>query len=76
MRFVKGGVNLLAGQPGIGKSMLAIQLALDLARQGRKALYVLTQQSREQPAQRARLIMTGWPGSLPDLEQAIFYPSV
>jgi len=56
--------------------MLAIQLALDLARQGRKALYVLTQQSREQPAQRARLIMTGWPGSLPDLEQAIFYPSV
>jgi len=62
-RFVKGGVYLLAGQPGIGKSTLAIQLALDLGRQGHRALYVLTEQSREELAQRARLIMTGWPSS-------------
>ena len=60
-RFIKGGIYLLAGQPGIGKSTLAIQLALDLGRQDCKTLYVLTEQSREELAQRARLIMTGWP---------------
>ena len=60
-KFIKGGVYLLAGQPGIGKSTLAIQLALDLGRQGHKVLYILTEQSREELAQRARLIMTHWP---------------
>lgn len=65
-RFVKGGVYLFAGQPGIGKSTLAIQLALDLGLQGYKVVYVLTEQSREELAQRARLIMTGWPASETD----------
>ena len=30
-KFVKGGIYLLAGQPGIGKSTLGIQLAVDIA---------------------------------------------
>ncbi len=68
-RFIKGGVYLLAGQPGIGKSTLAIQLALDLGRQGHRSVYVLTEQSREELAQRARLIMTGW--SSKDIKTAL-----
>ena len=59
-KFVKGGVYLLAGQPGIGKSTLAIQLAVDLARAGTRTLYVLTEQSKEELAQRARLITSNW----------------
>jgi DNA repair protein RadA/Sms len=59
-KFVKGGIYLLAGQPGIGKSTLAIQLAVDLARAGSRTLYILTEQSKEELAQRARLITSNW----------------
>lgn len=59
-KFVKGGIYLIAGQPGIGKSTLGIQLAVDLARSGARTLYVLTEQSKEELAQRARLITTNW----------------
>ncbi len=31
-KFVVGGIYLLAGQPGIGKSRLSTQLALDVGR--------------------------------------------
>jgi hypothetical protein len=72
-KFIKGGVYLLAGQPGIGKSTLAIRLALDLGRQGHKVLYILTEQSREELAQRARLIMTHWPSK--DVDAALSLPS-
>src|SRR5215470_17248552 len=42
--LVRGGVYLLAGEPGIGKTTLAIQLLGDMARQGRKVLYLTTEQ--------------------------------
>jgi DNA repair protein RadA/Sms len=59
-KFVKGGIYLIAGQPGIGKSTLGIQLAVDLARSGKKTLYILTEQSKEELAHRARLITSNW----------------
>lgn len=60
-KFVVGGIYLIAGQPGIGKSTLGIQIALDLGRQGQSALYVLTEQSRQDLAQRARMMCSDWP---------------
>ncbi len=60
-KFVLGGVYLIAGQPGIGKSTLGIQIALDLGRQGEKTLYVLTEQSTEDLARRARRMTSDWP---------------
>src|SRR5262245_36793446 len=60
-RFVRGGIYLLAGQPGIGKSTLAIQIALDLGRSGEKSVFILTEQSREDLALRARKLSSAWP---------------
>jgi len=59
-QIVRGGVYLLAGQPGIGKSTLGLQLALDLGRQGERTVYVLTEQSKEDVARRARLLSSDW----------------
>lgn len=42
--LIRGGVYLLAGEPGIGKTTLAIQVLGDLARQGLKVLYLTTEQ--------------------------------
>jgi DNA repair protein RadA/Sms len=42
--FVRGGVYLLAGEPGIGKTTLALQILGDLAERGMKVLYVTTEQ--------------------------------
>ncbi len=42
--FIRGGVYLLAGEPGIGKTTLSIQLLGDLAQQQIKVLYVTTEQ--------------------------------
>jgi DNA repair protein RadA/Sms len=60
-KFVVGGIYLVAGQPGIGKSTLGIQIALDLGRRGQQTLYVLTEQSKEDLAQRARRMCSDWP---------------
>ncbi len=68
-RFVEGGVYLVAGQPGIGKSALGLQLALDLGRQGLSTLYVLTEQSKSEIANRARMIASRW--SPTDLNRAM-----
>ncbi|MEW6048501.1 MAG: ATPase domain-containing protein [Bacillota bacterium] len=43
--FTRGGVYLLAGEPGIGKTTLAVQALGALAAQGMKVLYVTTEQS-------------------------------
>lgn len=59
-KFVLGGIYLIAGQPGIGKSTLGIQMALDLGRQGEKTLYILTEQSTEDLARRARRMTADW----------------
>ncbi len=68
-QFVKGGVYLLAGEPGIGKSTLAIQIALDLGRSGKRTVYVLTEQSKEDLAKRARLMTAAFKS--PDAEKAL-----
>ncbi|MEX2014834.1 MAG: DNA repair protein RadA [Candidatus Saccharimonadales bacterium] len=50
--FVSGSVSLIAGQPGIGKSTLLLQLAANLAVKY-KVLYVSGEESAEQIAMRA-----------------------
>lgn len=62
-KFVVGGIYLIAGQPGIGKSTLGIQIALDLGRRGEKTLYILTEQSKEDLAMRARRMCSDWPAA-------------
>jgi|Deesub1362B_J571_1020462.scaffolds.fasta_scaffold01077_3 DNA repair protein RadA/Sms len=43
--LVRGGIYLLAGEPGIGKTTLSLQVLGELARQGVKVLYLPTEQS-------------------------------
>jgi DNA repair protein RadA/Sms len=59
-KFVTGGIYLIAGQPGIGKSTLGIQLALDLGKTEQKSLYILTEQSKEDLGNRARKMCSDW----------------
>lgn len=68
-KFVVGGIYLLAGQPGIGKSRLSAQIALDLGRRGVKTLYILTEQSRDDLANVARQMTSDWPRK--DAERAL-----
>lgn len=53
--FVTGSVNLIAGQPGIGKSTLLMQLAAKLATK-HKVLYISGEESLEQVSLRASRI--------------------
>lgn len=59
--FVDGSVTLLGGEPGIGKSTLALQVAAAWATAGRRALYVSAEESAGQVAARARRL-----GQVPD----------
>ena len=43
--LIKGGIYLLAGEPGIGKTTLALQLLGKISSQGVKVLYIPTEQS-------------------------------
>jgi DNA repair protein RadA/Sms len=60
-KFVVGGIYLIAGQPGIGRSTLGIQIALDLGKRGQRSLYILTEQSADDLAKRARRMCSEWP---------------
>ena len=51
---VEGSVTLAGGEPGVGKSTLLTQAAANLARQGRRALYVSGEESARQIKLRAR----------------------
>lgn len=53
--FVTGSVNLIAGQPGIGKSTLLMQLAGQLTNSG-SVLYISGEESLEQVSMRAARI--------------------
>lgn len=53
--FVSGSVNLIAGQPGIGKSTLLMQLAAELSNEY-SVLYVSGEESLEQVSMRAERI--------------------
>lgn len=61
---VPGSVLLLAGDPGIGKSTLLLQITAALARQGGRVLYVSGEESGEQIRMRA--------GRLNALEEGIY----
>jgi DNA repair protein RadA/Sms len=52
--LVKGQVALLAGEPGIGKSTLLLQLSKELSRSGKKVLYVSGEESVGQIHLRAK----------------------
>ncbi len=55
--IVLGSVLLLAGDPGVGKSTLLLQLCLSLALQGKKVLYVSGEESTDQIKMRAIRLM-------------------
>lgn len=55
--FVSGSVNLIAGQPGIGKSTLLLQLAYELAKK-QSVLYVSGEESAHQIGLRAKRLGT------------------
>lgn len=51
--FVSGSVILLAGDPGIGKSTLLLQLAISIAKTSQKVLYISGEESLSQIKLRA-----------------------
>lgn len=54
---VPGGVMLLSGDPGIGKSTLLLQLALKIAAAKKKVLYITGEESESQVKLRAERIL-------------------
>lgn len=60
--WVPGGVFLLGGQPGIGKSTLLLQTCGRMASRGLKVLYVSGEESEAQVALRARRLGAEWEG--------------
>lgn len=55
----KGGLYLVAGEPGIGKSTLMLQLAASLSQKGLNVLYVSGEESIEQTSLRAKRLGLG-----------------
>ena len=51
--IVRGSVMLLAGDPGVGKSTMLLQLCLSLAERGEKVLYISGEESVDQIKMRA-----------------------
>src|SRR5438552_6254177 len=43
--LTKGGIYLIAGEPGIGKTTLAVQILVDLAKRGVPVVYLTNEQS-------------------------------
>jgi len=60
--IVAGSLTLVAGDPGIGKSTLMLQLAQHIASQGIIVLYVCGEESVEQTTLRARRLNLGHDG--------------
>ena len=54
--FVPGSAVLLGGEPGIGKSTFALQIALNMAQSGQKVLYISAEESASQLLIRAKRI--------------------
>jgi len=69
--LVPGSVTLLAGEPGIGKSTLVLQLAVYLASGGSPVLYVSAEESARQLGLRASRL-----GPTPDSLYVVSDPSV
>ena len=60
--FVPGGVFLLGGKPGIGKSTLLLQACGLMAEAGKKVLYISGEESESQVALRARRLGAAFEG--------------
>lgn len=56
--FVPGSVTLLAGEPGIGKSTVLLQIAYKVASSSKKVLYVSGEESTHQVSLRADRLKT------------------
>ena len=52
--MIEGGVTLLGGEPGIGKSTLLLQACQNIAQSGLRVLYISGEESARQVAMRAR----------------------
>jgi len=55
--IVKGSVTLLAGDPGIGKSTLLLQTALNISQKSDKVIYISGEESEDQIKIRAQRIL-------------------
>ncbi len=51
--IVQGSLNLIGGDPGVGKSTLMLMIARELCKAGKKVLYVCGEESLEQTKNRA-----------------------
>lgn len=51
--IIPGGVTLIVGDPGVGKSSLTLKVAAHVAREGKKSLYVTGEESARQVRMRA-----------------------
>lgn len=67
-----GGVYLLAGEPGIGKTTLAVQMLGELALQGKKVLYLTNEQTKFDLLSVAKRVL-GIEGELPELVKENFF---
>ncbi|HEX2583388.1 MAG TPA: DNA repair protein RadA [Chlamydiales bacterium] len=59
--IVEGSLILVAGEPGVGKSTLMLQIANAIALQGLNVLYICGEESAEQTSLRARRIAIDHP---------------
>jgi DNA repair protein RadA/Sms len=71
--FVRGGVYLLAGEPGIGKTALALQILADIALRGTKVLYVTTEQGLPDIKRALERVQASSGGHLPKALVENFY---
>lgn len=55
---VPGSVMLLSGDPGVGKSTIMLQLGLNLAKAGKKVLYITGEESESQVKMRSERIVS------------------